>query len=191
MSNFWREIFKLHGTTLSTSSSYHLQFDGQTEVVNHCLEDYLHCFITDQPKNWVQYLHWAEWSYNSSWHSSIKQTPFKAFYDLSAPSLLDYILCSLDVASVDAFLTNRDHIIAQLHANLKRAQQRMKTQVDLHRTDTQFQFGDWAFVKLQPYRQSSAAHRQSNKLSNRYFGPFKVLAHIGQAACKLDLPSKA
>ena len=136
MSNFWQEIFKLHGTTLSTSSSYHLQFDGQTEVVNHCLEDYLHYFVADQPKNWVQYLHWAEWSYNTSWHSSIKRTPFEAVYGRSPPSLQDYILGSSNVASVDAFLTDWDHIIAQLQANLKRAQLHMKTQVDLHQTDT-------------------------------------------------------
>ena len=50
MSNFWRGLFKLQGTTLSTSNSYHPQSDNQTEVVNRCLEDYLRCFTTKQPK---------------------------------------------------------------------------------------------------------------------------------------------
>ena len=57
MSNFWHESFKLQGITLSTSSSYHPQSDGQTEVVNRCLEDYLHCFTAEQPKTWVKFLH--------------------------------------------------------------------------------------------------------------------------------------
>ena len=84
-STFWQELFKLQGTLLSTSSSYHPQSDGQTEVVSRCLEDYLSFFIADQLHTWVKFLHWARWSYNTSWHSSIKMTPFKAVYRRTLP----------------------------------------------------------------------------------------------------------
>lgn len=60
MSNFWQELFKLSGTTLSYSSAYHPETDGQTKVVNISLETYLRCFVSDKLKRWSQWLSWAE-----------------------------------------------------------------------------------------------------------------------------------
>lgn len=80
MSKFWRALFTLQGTMLATSSAYHPQTDGQTEVLNRYLEDYLRCFTSDHPRQWTKYLHWAEWHYNSSWHSAIKMTPYEAVF---------------------------------------------------------------------------------------------------------------
>nr|GEV89038.1 reverse transcriptase [Tanacetum cinerariifolium] len=107
MSYFWKEHFKLQGTTLSMSTVYHLQSDGQTEVLNRCLEDYLRCFTSHNPRTWLQYLPWAEWCYNTSWHSAIKMTPFEAVYGRSPPSLLDYIVGTSKVDVVDALLQSR------------------------------------------------------------------------------------
>ncbi|KAK0583355.1 hypothetical protein LWI29_036098 [Acer saccharum] len=78
ISSFWKSLFQSQGTELLLSSSYHPQTDGQTEVVNRTLEQYLRCFTCDQPKKWMDWLPWAEYSYNTTTHSSTQTTPFKA-----------------------------------------------------------------------------------------------------------------
>ena len=50
MSKFWQDLFCMQGTELYLSSSYHLGSDGQTKVINRCLEIYLCCFALDQPR---------------------------------------------------------------------------------------------------------------------------------------------
>jgi hypothetical protein len=48
MSAFWQELFRLVGTELTPSTSYHPQIDGQTEIVNKWLEGYLHNYVVEQ-----------------------------------------------------------------------------------------------------------------------------------------------
>ena len=103
----------------------------------------------------------------------------------------DYIQGSSDIAYVDELLTSRDQLVTRLHANLQRAQLRMKNQADTHRKDVPFVVGDWVFVKLQTYLQSSVARRQYNKLSKSYFGPFTIIGRIGLAAYSLEIPDHA
>ena len=62
MSIFWTELFKLQGLSLNRSIAHHLQSDGQTEVVNRCLEANLRCFTSAKPRNWKKWLPWAEFS---------------------------------------------------------------------------------------------------------------------------------
>jgi hypothetical protein len=68
--NFWKEPFKLQGTQLHLSTTYHPQTDGQTEVVNKCLETYLRCFSLERKNQWAQWLPLVEWLYNTSYHTT-------------------------------------------------------------------------------------------------------------------------
>jgi len=79
--NFWTELFSCLSTQLAHSSSYHPQYDGQTEIVNKCLEGYLHCFVYDKHTQWVKWLSLAEWWYDISFHTATKMTPFMALYE--------------------------------------------------------------------------------------------------------------
>jgi hypothetical protein len=87
-SNFWQELFKLQGTQLHLSTSYHPQTDGQTEVVNKCLETYLRCFASERKNQWAQWLPLTEWWYNTFYHIATRVTPFKAVYGKNLPLVL-------------------------------------------------------------------------------------------------------
>jgi hypothetical protein len=66
MSNFWRELFKLSRVTLHTSTAFHPQIDDQSEATNKIITMYLRCLTRDQPRQWVQWLPWADFCYNSA-----------------------------------------------------------------------------------------------------------------------------
>jgi len=53
LSKFWQELFSLLKVSLYMPSAYHPQSDGQTEVVNRCLESYLRCMTGEKPSEWV------------------------------------------------------------------------------------------------------------------------------------------
>ena len=188
ISLFWKTLFQLQGTNLCMSSSYHPQTDGQTEVVNRTLEQYLRCFTSEQPNKWFEWVAWAEYSYNTSTHSSTKVSPFEAVYGQPPPTLLSYIPGTTKVQAVDDLLRTRDQILSDLRHNLIVARDRMKSQADQHRWDVVFDVGDFVYLKLQPYRQKSVVFRSSLKLSPRFFGPYKILAKVGLVAYKLELP---
>jgi hypothetical protein len=190
-SKFWQHLFKMSGTTLAMSSAYHPQTDGQTEVLNKCVEQYLRCFTVDQPRTWSKMLTWAEFWYNSAFHSSIGMTPFKVVYGREAPTLIKYTPSIHDPITVQELLTARDEVLAQLKVNLAKAQTAMKKYADQKRRFMEFKMGDMVLVKLQPYRQHSVALHRNQKLSFRYFGPFPVIERIGSMAYKLLLPPSA
>ena len=85
--NFWTKLFSCLGTQLVHNSSYDPQSDGQTEIMNTCLEGYLCCFVSDKKKQWVKWLPLAERWYNTSFHTATKLTPFMALYGYHPPSI--------------------------------------------------------------------------------------------------------
>nr|XP_033514864.1 uncharacterized protein LOC117279428 [Nicotiana tomentosiformis] len=78
LSSFWKELFSLQGVQLNTSTTYHPQSDGQTEVLNRCLETYLRCFCNEDSTDWYSCLAMAEYWYNTSYHSAIHTTRYEA-----------------------------------------------------------------------------------------------------------------
>ncbi|GJZ67609.1 putative reverse transcriptase domain-containing protein [Tanacetum coccineum] len=71
---------KAFGTQLDMSAAYHPEIDGQSERTIQTLEDMLRACVIDFGKGWDRHLPLIEFSYNNSYHTSIKAAPFEALY---------------------------------------------------------------------------------------------------------------
>ena len=188
-STLWTTLFRLAGTQLRMSSSYHPQTDGQTERVNQCLETFLRCFVHTCPSQWSKWLALAEYWYNTSFHSALGTTPFEVLYGhkpryfgLSVNALCE----SLELSD---WLQEREQMQSLIRDHLLRAQARMKFQADKHRSERSFAVGDWVYLKLQPFVRQSVVTRANRKLAFRFYGPFQILARVGEVAYKFALPA--
>nr|GEV31016.1 putative reverse transcriptase domain, ribonuclease H-like domain, aspartic peptidase domain protein [Tanacetum cinerariifolium] len=79
-SNFWRAFQKAMGTRLDMSTTYHPETDGQSERTIQTLEDMLRACVIDFENGWERHLPLVEFSYNNSYHASIKAAPFDALF---------------------------------------------------------------------------------------------------------------
>ncbi|GJV99068.1 putative reverse transcriptase domain-containing protein [Tanacetum coccineum] len=79
-SHFWRSLHKALGTSLDMSAAYHPDSDGQSERTIQTLEDMLRACVIDFGNGWINHFPLVEFSYNNSYHASIKAAPFEALY---------------------------------------------------------------------------------------------------------------
>jgi hypothetical protein len=118
MSMFWQELFRLVGTTLTPSTSYHPQTDGQTEIVSKWMEGYLINYVAGQQKAWVRWLHLGEYCYNTTHHVSIGRTPFRALYSYDPPSFVEIAFGDNRAPMVQDWVQQSQDILRELKDHL-------------------------------------------------------------------------
>src|SRR5436190_23806648 len=89
------------------STAFHPQTDGQTEILNRILENYLRAYTSLEQMNWAKLLRSAAFTYNNSRSSSTKITPFRALYGYDLELRFDIE----DTATLGEALATRDRII--------------------------------------------------------------------------------
>ncbi|GKF59958.1 reverse transcriptase domain-containing protein [Tanacetum coccineum] len=87
-SRFWQSLQNALGTQLDMSMAYHPKTDRQSERTIQTLEDMLRSYVIDFGKGWERHLPLVEFSYNNSYHASIKAAPFEALYGQKCRSLV-------------------------------------------------------------------------------------------------------
>lgn len=109
----------------------------------------------------------------------------------ASPRYLGITPSSVPVRDLREWLQERQLMTALLRQHLHCANNRMKHFADGKRTNRVFQVGDWVYLRLQPYIQTSLAMRANAKLAFRYFGPFQIEQRIGDRSYRLQLPPKS
>jgi len=190
-SAFWKELFSLSGVKLQFTSAFHPQADGQSEATNKIIAMYLRCLTGDHPRQWIRWLPWAEFCYNSSYQASLRTSPFKVVYGRDPPVLRAYEPGEARLPAVEQQMLERDEFLAEVHDRLEQAQQYAKHQYDKKHRELSFAPGQWVWLRLlhRPMASLSVQHR--GKLRPKYFGPYKVLEKIGDVAYRLELPPGA
>ncbi|KAI3821446.1 hypothetical protein L1987_09014 [Smallanthus sonchifolius] len=189
VSRIWKSLQEAMGTRLDMSTAYHPQTDGQSERTIQTLEDMLRACAINFGGNWDTHLQQAEFSYNNSYHTSIKAAPFEALYGRKCRSPL----CWAEVG--DKHLTSPEVIqettdkIFKIRDRLKAARDRQKSYADNRRRPLEFQVGDRVMLKVSPWK-GVARFVNRGKLNPRYVGPFEILASVGPVAYKLKLPQE-
>jgi hypothetical protein len=187
----WRDLFRMAGVTLKMSTAFHPQTDGQSEVVNKIIAMYLRCVTGDRPRAWVEWLSWAEYCYNTSYHTALRATPFEVVYGIPPPPMLPYTPGTARTEATDDMLRSRDEMLAEVRQRLLQAQQLAKKYYDAGHREVQFQEGDWVWLRLLHRTFQSLHPRAKGKLGPRYVGPFRVHERIGSVAYRLQLPEGA
>ncbi|GJV13824.1 putative reverse transcriptase domain-containing protein [Tanacetum coccineum] len=185
-SNFWRSLQNALGTNLDISTAYHLQTDGQSERTIQTLEDMLRACAIDFGKGWVNHLPLAEFSYNNSYHASIKAAPFKALYGRKCRSPICWTkVGEAQIVGPEPIQETTEKIV-QIKQRMQAARDRQKSYADLKRKPMEFQVGDNVMLKVSPWK-GVVCFGKRGKLNPRYVGPFKVLGKVREVAFILEL----
>jgi hypothetical protein len=188
-STFWKYLHEALGTQLNLSTAYHPQTDGQSERTIQTLEDMLRACAIDFGGNWDVHLPLVEFSYNNSYHSSIKCAPFEALYGRECRTPLCWSETGEGKLTKLDFVQETTDKIAVIKERLKAARDRQKSYADNRRKPLEFNVGDKVLLKVSPWR-GTVRFGKKGKLAPRYIGPYTINQRIGPVAYRLDLPTE-
>ncbi|GJV24479.1 putative reverse transcriptase domain-containing protein [Tanacetum coccineum] len=139
--------------------------------------------------NWDTYLPLVEFSYNNSYHSSVKCARFEALYGRKCRTPIAWAeVGESKLFGLDIVQETTDKIV-QIKERLKSARDCPKSYADNRRKPLEFSVGDKVLLKVSP-RKGVVRFGKKSKLSPRYVGPFEIVERVGRVAYRLRLPQE-
>ena len=182
---FMKELYRLLGIELASSTAYHPQTDGQTERVNQELEQYIRLFVNEHQDNWNSLIPLAEFAYNNHVHSSTQQTPF--FLDTGRHPRMGFEPHQprSRVEAVNEFADWMKATLEEAKSALTKSKDEMARYYNQRRTPAPvFNPGDKVFLDASDIHTT----QPSKNLSHRRLGPYPVVCRVGSNAYRLVLP---
>ncbi|GKC36825.1 putative reverse transcriptase domain-containing protein [Tanacetum coccineum] len=149
----------------------------------------LQACVIDFGKGWERHLPLVEFSYNNSYHASIKAAPFEALYGRKCRSPV----CWAEVGDVQLtgpkIIYETSEKIVQIRQRLQAARDRQRSYANVRQKPLEFQVGVCVMLKVSPQK-GIIRFRKQGKLNPRYIRPIKILKRVGLVAYTLELPEE-
>ncbi|GJX04573.1 putative reverse transcriptase domain-containing protein [Tanacetum coccineum] len=185
-SRFWQSIQEALGTRLDISTAYHPQTDGQSEHTIQTLEDMLRACVLDFGGSWEVHLPLVEFSYNNSYHFSVRCALFEALYGRKCRSPIMWAEVGEGQLIRPELVQETTKKISQIKDRLKAARDRQKSYADKRRKPLEFSVGDYVLLKVLPWK-GVVRFGKKGKLAPRFVRPFEIIEKVGPVAYRLDL----
>ncbi|GKF71126.1 putative reverse transcriptase domain-containing protein, partial [Tanacetum coccineum] len=149
----------------------------------------LRTYMIDFRKGWVKHFPLAKFSYNNSYHGSIKVAPYEALYGRKYRSPVCWAEVGETQLTRSEMIQETTEKIILIKQRIQAAQDRQKSYADLKRKPMEFEVEDRVMLKVSPWK-GVVQFGKRGKLNPRYVRPFKVLAKVGKVAYRLELPQE-
>ncbi|GKD87444.1 putative reverse transcriptase domain-containing protein, partial [Tanacetum coccineum] len=151
-SRFWQSMHEALGTRLDMNTAYHPQTDGQSERSIQTLKYMLRACVMDFGGSWDVHLPLVEFSYNNSYHSSVRCAPFEVLYNRKCCSPIMWAEVGDSQLIGPMLVQETIEKISQIKDRLKAVRDRQKSYADKRRKPLEFSVGDYVLLKVSPWK---------------------------------------
>ncbi|GKE11691.1 putative reverse transcriptase domain-containing protein [Tanacetum coccineum] len=181
---YLNEIVARHGVPISIISDRNSRFTSRFwQSMQEALRTHL------DMRSWDVHLPLVEFSYNNSYHASVRCAPFEALYGRKCRSPIMWAEVGEGQLIGPALVQETTEKISRIKDRLKAARDRQKSYADKRRKPLEFSVGDYVLLKVSPWK-CVVCFGKKGKLSPRFVGPFEIIEKVGPVAYRLDLPEE-
>nr|GEW63666.1 putative reverse transcriptase domain-containing protein [Tanacetum cinerariifolium] len=145
--------------------------------------------VLDFGGSWDVHLPLVDFSYNNSYHSSVRCASFEALYGRKCRSPIMWAAVEEGQLTGHELVQESTKKISQIKDRLKAAHDRQKSYAHKRRKPLEFSVGDYVLLKVSPCK-GVVRFGKKGKLAPRFVRPFEIIEKVGSVAYRLDLPEE-